>query len=159
MQVLRDAIAGGAVVALLAETASAPDEDVVGSCLSQVDADLAPSLRVYTAGLHRAPDEEGEDGGADADGRLPAGDGVGAFRAAAARVQQQAAEAFVARLAQDAPSGAARVGVAASLQNAAGGRAMTLVALDACTPAFARGDCAARGLPAAPLPPCLPAPS
>ncbi|KAI8469587.1 MAG: hypothetical protein J3K34DRAFT_423281 [Monoraphidium minutum] len=118
-RVLQDAVASGAAVALLAETASTPEEDVLGSCLGAIDADLAPALRIYTAGLHRPPFEEGE---GDGEGGTDSVGGGGSFREAAGRVQQAAAAAFVARLNADAPDGAARVGVGASLQNPAARR-------------------------------------
>lgn len=113
---MRDALAAGAAVALLAETASAPEEDVVGACVGQLGADLAPRLRVYSAGLHRAPEEGDEGEGGD-------GEGAGAFRAAAARLQQGAAEAFVQQLSRDAPASAARVALGASLLNPGGAAA------------------------------------
>jgi hypothetical protein len=110
--VLRDAVAAGAKVALLAETASTPSEDVLGSCLAHLGPDLAPSLRVYTAGLYREAEggEGGEEGAEGAEG----GGGLD-FRAAAARVQQRAAEEFVQRMGQG--GGAVPVGLHARLKN------------------------------------------
>jgi len=115
---MRDAVASGAVVALLAETASTPEEDVVTSCLKQLDDDVASALRVYSAGLHRRPTEEEAEEEQGGSGGGSGGAGLD-FRAAAARVQQRAAEDFLQRLDQGAPKGAARVSLDARLQNPA----------------------------------------
>lgn len=89
----------------------------MSSCLTRIDPDLVPSLRIYSAGLHRQP-EVGDDN--EDDGEAGSSGGALDFKAAAARVQQRAARDFVQQLQRDAPEGVVGVGIDASLRNLAG---------------------------------------
>ncbi|WIA15531.1 hypothetical protein OEZ85_002165 [Tetradesmus obliquus] len=130
LQVMTEAQAAGATIAIIACTASEPDDDVAAYLLQQLPADLAAAVRVYSSPAHSRPEEDDEDSAAaaargDTAAAAAGGDAAGAdgqgssssssleasMAAAASRVKQQGAAEFVQRMATALEGKQAGVGV------------------------------------------------
>ena len=112
---LSDALAAGAKVACISETLSQPSDEVCTSILDQLPHELASQIKVYSSALHAEPEapdhnsssSSGSSGGGSSGrrGEEGLGEGLGfsaeGLAAAAARVKQQGAEQFVARMQQE----------------------------------------------------------
>lgn len=141
------ALKAGAVVALLAETASAPEEGVSGAALRALGEERAAQVRVLTAGLRRRRRNGGDDDdGDDEDDDGGGNDEQGLLRLAVARQKAAAAREFKARFEQSVGGGASSSGGGgaaaidvSALTAAAGepeGAAAAAAATEGVSPAF-----------------------
>jgi len=144
------ALAGGAVVALVAETATAPEEGVAAVALRALGAERAARVRVLTAGARRPRDRgEGKEEARDDGG---SGGGGGTLEAAVARHKAEAARAFARALSGGGLGAGAGVGaggplidVSALTGSGSAAQAPPRPASDALPPAFFRASAALLG--------------
>lgn len=108
------ALQQGAVVALVAETASSPEEGVAAAALRALGEERAAQVRVLTAGVRSRRQEEEEEQEEDAGTTTAQGGGDALLKRAMARQKAAAAREFVQRLGESVGSkGAAPIDVSA----------------------------------------------
>lgn len=105
LQVMNDALAAGTTLAILTETASQPEDDVISALLDQLPSEVAAAVRVYSTSMYsraqqHAEEEDTYQQGTDPDGSSSSSSSLEASLAAAAtKVKQREAQEFVQRMA------------------------------------------------------------
>jgi beta-phosphoglucomutase-like phosphatase (HAD superfamily) len=132
--VVDGALRANALVALVSETASSPEDGVAAAALASLGEERAARVRVLTAGVRRQADEEEEAGGGEDEDDPSAGQMQ--LQAAVARQKAAAARDFAERLANSAVSVDVSALTALDAQGSGGTSSAASAAAASVSPAF-----------------------